>query len=350
MKPIKVLLVAYQAELGVSHLVEVLSSDPMIAVIATVSDETSALESLRRNAPDVVLVDHQDTQLDGFEITRCIMESQPAPVVICTPAAADAVFHSLEAGAVACVEKPQPRAYPERAQVVDHLLTTVKLMSEVRVVRRWGRRSTRPSSVQARTLPVRRTVVGIGASTGGPLVLQTLLSGLPQDFPAPVLVVQHIARGFLPGLVDWLGQSSGMPVHIAIYGQTPLPGHVYVAPDDFQMGLGATGQIVLSRDAATDGLRPSAAHLFRSLAETCGANAIGVLLTGMGKDGAAELKMLRDAGAVTIAQDRESSVVHGMAGEAIALGGACHVVSADKLAQTLLGLVSARHVTKGNRR
>jgi two-component system chemotaxis response regulator CheB len=185
-------------------------------------------------------------------------------------------------------------------------------------------------------------VVGIGASTGGPPVLQAILSALPKAFPVPVLVVQHIAHGFLPGMAEWLNQTTGLHVHIASHGTTPLPGHVYLAPDDFHLGTGTGGHMILTREEPENHLRPAVSFLFRTLAQAYGPNALGMLLTGMGKDGAAELKLLRDKGAITIAQDRASSVVHGMPGAAIALGGATHVLAADKIADALVALVASR--------
>jgi two-component system chemotaxis response regulator CheB len=169
-----------------------------------------------------------------------------------------------------------------------------------------------------------------------------VLSGLPKDFPVPLLIVQHIAAGFLTGLVDWLNQTTGWQVHVAAHGMTPLAGHAYLAPDDYHMGLSSSGAICLSQEPNENGLRPAVSYLFSSLAASCGAKAIGVLLTGMGKDGAVELKQMRDAGAETIAQDRESSVVHGMPGAAIQLGGATHVLPADKIAGMLITLVKSR--------
>ena len=158
----------------------------------------------------------------------------------------------------------------------------------------------------------------------------------------PLLIVQHIARGFLPGMVDWLSQTTGLRVHIAAHGATPLPGHAYVAPDDFHLGADARGHLVLAREQAESGLRPAVSYLFRSLADSCGANAIGVLLTGMGRDGAAELKRMKDHGAYTIAQDRDSSIVHGMPGEAIELGAASQVLAADRIAGALIARIGSR--------
>jgi two-component system chemotaxis response regulator CheB len=259
----------------------------------------------------------------------------------------------MEAGAVACVEKPVSPEHANYAQLSTDLVQTVKLMSEVRVVRRWPRARlaaspaplTRP--LELKPAPNAPRLIGMGASTGGPAVLQTILAGLPKDFPVPILIVQHIARGFLPGLVEWLNQTTGSQVHVASYGLCPLPGHAYLAPDDFHMGVTASGRILLTQEEAEDGLRPSVSYLFRSLAGVCGPNALGVLLSGMGKDGAAGLKLMKARGATTIAQDRESSVVHGMPAEAIQLGGVTHVLPAEKIAATLITLVIRRLATGG---
>lgn len=329
-------------------LVHVLESDNQIDVIGVGETGQAALDFLKESNTDVVLMDVQMPGLDGFEATRLIMETRPVPIVICTattdPREIATTFRSMEAGAVACVEKPVAPEHPDFEPLVTNLLQTIKLMSEVKVVRRWPR--TRTHSI---TVPVSRPVesmsaeikiIGIGASTGGPPILQTILASLPKDFPVPVLIVQHIARGFLPGLVEWLNQTTGSKVQVASYGTTPLPGHAYLAPDEFHMGIGSSGTIILTREDAYGSLRPAVSYLFRSLAEAHGPSAVGVLLSGMGKDGAAELKMMKDRGAATIAQDRESSVVHGMPGEAIALGGATYVLPADKIADTLITLIN----------
>jgi len=178
-------------------------------------------------------------------------------------------------------------------------------------------------------------------------VLQTILAGLPKDFAAPILIVQHIARGFLSGLVEWLNQTTGWQVHTAAHDCLPLAGHAYLAPDDLHMGVSRSGRILLTHEEPENSLRPAVSFLFRSLALVCGPDALGVLLSGMGRDGAAELKLMKDNGATTIAQDRESSVVHGMPGEAIELGGATHVLPADKIADTLITLVKRRQAQGG---
>jgi two-component system chemotaxis response regulator CheB len=217
-------------------------------------------------------------------------------------------------------------------------------MSEVKVVKRI------PHTVQARIAaqptiltPLQKTAgiqaVAIGASTGGPPVLQKILSGLPQDFPVPVLIVQHIAQGFTEGFAEWISNASGFPVRVALHGERLAPRHGYVAPDGFHLGLESGLRIALSGLAPENGLRPSVSYLFRSIAQVLGPAAIGVLLTGMGKDGAEELKAMKEKGAMTIVQDEASSVVHGMPGEAIKLGAATYVLPPEGIVAMLADVV-----------
>ncbi|MGH8187080.1 MAG: chemotaxis-specific protein-glutamate methyltransferase CheB, partial [Steroidobacteraceae bacterium] len=336
-QPIKVLVVDDTAVTRML-LVHLLESDPGIRVVGAVADGQAAVEFVQGEKPDVVLMDIHMPRLDGFEATRRIMETHPLPIVICSattnPAEVATTFRLLEAGALACVAKPVSREHPDFESLTANLLQTVRLMSEVKVVRRWARYRTSaavPRTDDSRVAAGVR-LIGIGTSTGGPPVLQTILSSLPKEFPVPLLIVQHIARGFLPGLIEWLDQTAGLRVHLAAHGVRPLPGHAYIAPDDFHLGVDTTGRMILSHEEPENGLRPAVSYLFRSLAETCGPASIGVLLTGMGKDGARELKLLRDVGADTIAQDHATSIVHGMPGEAIALGAACHVLPPDRIA------------------
>ena len=177
--------------------------------------------------------------------------------------------------------------------------------------------------------------MAIGASTGGPQALKQILSRLPKSFKLPVLIVQHIAPGFTEGFANWMNTASALPVQIAVDGEQLRPGHVCVAPDFHHMKIGRNGKISLSTEEADNGIRPSVASLFRSVAEVYGSDAVGVLLTGMGRDGATELKLMRNKGAVTIAQDKESSMVFGMPGEAMKIGAAKYSLAPDKIAEML---------------
>lgn len=346
--PIRVLLAAESVG-SRELLLRLLQADPRTRVVAVASQAGEALELLASSAAQVLLMDVRGHGRSEIESIARVMQTRPLPLVVCGDPSAfkdtAVALGALKAGAVACVDRPDSESGPADRSRAAHLIETIKLMAEVRVVRRHvdarrGRMVTLSGSVdmdRASARPPLRAV-GIGASTGGPPVLQALLGGLPPDFPVPVLVVQHIAPGFLGNLAQMLAETTPLQVRIGRGGDVALAGHVYLAPDDAHMGLDSGGRIVLSDDAPEKHVRPSVSFLFRSLAQTCGAAGVGVLLTGMGRDGADELKLMRDAGAVTIAQDRDSSVVHGMAGAAIARGAASLVLPAARIAPALAAL------------
>jgi two-component system chemotaxis response regulator CheB len=351
-------LIVEDSPVALALLSRILGADPTVHIMGAVHDGEEALEFLKQHKPDVITMDIQMPKLDGFETTRRIMEAQPVPIVIVSasvmPQEVSLTFRAIEAGAVAAVEKPRGPDHPDYETLARKLVQTVKAMAEVKVVRRWAKArpvgTSESKLLNESKLPIatqiapaitanKSEIVAIGVSTGGPPVLETILSQLPANFGAPILIVQHIAAGFLPGLVEWLNRTATLPVRIATAGEPLLPGHAFLAPDSWHMGADRK-QIILSRDAPEGNLRPAASFLFRSVATSFGANAIGVLLTGMGRDGAAELKLMRDKGAVTIAQDRESSVVHGMPGEAIRLKAATYVLPPAKIATALSSLVN----------
>lgn len=325
-------------------LAQLLKADSNIQIIGEVETGQAAVDFVKETRPDVVLMDVHMPGMDGFEATRRIMETHPVPIVICSatsnPKDVATSFRLLEAGAVACVEKPGGPGHPNSEGLTVILRDTIKLMAEVKVVRRWSK-ARRLNAQAPRVIhsPAKIRIIGIGASTGGPPVLQALLKALPRDFPVPILIVQHISPGFLAGFTEWLSQSTVLQIRIATHGILPLPGCVYLAPDDFHMGIGSGGKIILSRAPAENGLRPSVSYLFRSLAGECPGSAIGVMLTGMGKDGAAELKLMKERGSVTLVQNRETSVVYGMPGAAVELAAATHVLPYDEIGQMLLKLV-----------
>lgn len=348
-KIIKVLVVEDSSVIA-EFLTHVLHSDPQIRVVGTACDGEEALAAAQRIKPDVITMDIHMPKVNGFDATRSIMEKCPTPVVIVSGSStSDEVatnFRAIEAGALAVVARPNGIGHPRHTATAKELVGTVKLMSEVKVVKRWPRSGRMTAPVKTQEIEAMPSggfaakVVAIGASTGGPLALQSIFSGLPKDFPLPVLVVQHMSPGFAQGFVEWLSRSSGFPVRVAVHGEPLCAGQAYVAPDDFHMGIGAGQRILLSKNEREEGMRPSAAFLFRSAKAAFGPNTVGILLTGMGSDGVEELKRLREGGALTIAQDQESSVVHGMPGQAIKIGAAKLVLPPEGIAKALTAIVT----------
>jgi two-component system chemotaxis response regulator CheB len=236
----------------------------------------------------------------------------------------DLTFEALQAGALTVLRKPGLNDPETCEQVVK----TVRLMSEVPVIHHWGRDKSRraertpppPESKLSDQVKRRHKVqlVGIASSTGGPATLAKILGSLSADYPLPILGVQHITHGFASGLAEWLGNETALRVGIAGHGDTPRPGTFLLAPDDYHMQVNAWGVIELNKETPYKGLRPSANHLFSSLAHNYGPRAVGIVLTGMGDDGADGLEVLHQAGGLTLAQNEQSCVVYGMPSAAIA--------------------------------
>jgi two-component system chemotaxis response regulator CheB len=350
---VRVLIVDDSASMRL-FLERIFSTDPEISVAGSVQNGEEALAAVERLAPDVVTMDIYMPRMSGLDATRRIMETRPTPIIILSgnldPEEVRTSFQAMEAGALTALPKPPGVGHPDHETEVASLVRKVKLLSEVKVVKRW------PRGVKVLSpAPVRETgckealyqprVVAMGASTGGPVVIQRILSGLDAGFSIPILIVQHMATGFVYGFAEWLALSSRLPVHVAAGGEHILPGHVYVAPDGFHMLAEADGSIKLDAAPPENGLRPSVSALFRSVAGAYGKNSVGVLLTGMGSDGAEELLALRRKGAVTIVQDEASSVIYGMPGEAVRIGAATHIMPTEKIAR-MLGELAGERVEK----
>jgi len=293
-------------------------------------------------------------RLDGLEATRRIMQVCPTPVVVVSSLLdqeVDLSFQALQAGALAVVEKPPDRNSPRFSEKQSLLVRTLSAMAGVRVIRRStalldGRRLTESqtmTAVSAPQTPALPQVVAIGASAGGPSALSKLLKELPRELPLPLVVVQHMSAEFIGGLARWLIHTSGWPVVVAYEGMLLRPGVVHLSPGNAHLTITreANGLTVrLVHEQGPYRYQPSVDVLFETVASACGAAAVGVVLTGMGDDGAAGLLAMYQAGAATFAQDKASSTVFGMPAAAIERGAARYVVSLAALPEAILNLVN----------
>jgi two-component system chemotaxis response regulator CheB len=327
------------------YLTHLINADPGLEVVGTAKDGEEGVKLACLKRPDIVTMDIHMPRMNGYEATRRIMAECPVPIVVVTsswhPDDMKNSFRAIEAGALAALEKPPGPGNPRSKPLVARLLQTIKTLSEVRVVRRLPRRHQSADvnhawSAQKNRVPGQAIdVVAMGASTGGPPVIRTILSNLEQRFSLPILIVQHITPGFLEGMVAWLDKECGISVTIGSDGERIKGGVVYFAPDGTHMGVDGSGKIVLKDGPVENGVQPSVSYLFRSVADAYGPRAIGVLLSGMGRDGAAELALMREKKAITVTQDQESCVVYGMPAEAVKLNGSDYILPPQKIAALL---------------
>jgi two-component system chemotaxis response regulator CheB len=337
-KPISV-LIAEDSPTQREFLLSLLEEAGGFKVVGVATDGLKAIEETGRLRPDIVLMDCHMPRATGIEATRTIMERFPTPIVIVsstlTREEIDQTFEAIKAGALAFLPKPTLAALEGEADAdSDSLIRTLRLMADVKVVGRrvWPTRAAPPARLPAAT-GIR--LIGVGGSTGAPGVIAEILGAITSAPTAPILIVQHMANGFVEGFARWLSGTTGIPVSVARHGMTPARGHAYLCPDNWHMGLNAGGRIDLSDGAPEEGFRPSANFLFRSMSQRCGPSSMGVLLTGMGRDGATGLLALRRAGGVTIVQDEASCVVFGMPKEAIAVGAAQHILPPNAIARVI---------------
>jgi two-component system chemotaxis response regulator CheB len=321
-------------------LVHLLDSDPDIHVVGRAADGAEAVNLALQLKPDVITMDVHMPVMDGFEATRRIMQVCPRPIVIVStsfePDDVSQSFRALEAGAVALLAKPPAPTNPKFSKAAQEIVTTVKLMAEVKVVTRSARREPlRPMRAPGLERSERIGLVAMAASTGGPAALANVLSQLPADLAVPVLVVQHISPGFEAGLVDWLQTISNLQVRLASSRLSLRAGEVAIAPTGRHLGVSHETMILDGADPV-DGHRPSATYLFSSVAATWGAEAMGVILTGMGADGARGLLELRNAGGYVVAQDEATSIVYGMPGAAVELGAVDRIIPLNAIADAII--------------
>jgi two-component system, chemotaxis family, protein-glutamate methylesterase/glutaminase len=350
-------LIVEDTLVGQSLLKGLLADDPIFEVIGIAQNGKEAVEFVAKYFPDVVSMDIFMPVMDGVEATRLIMRITPLPIVIVSSfysaSEVKMSFSILEAGALTILPRPFGPGHPQYNQTARNYRNTLKMMSQVKVGPR------RASVTPAKVAPARSSgtsavitgghlhseqspgasstckVIAIGASAGGPQAIQVILEGLDAKLPVPVLIVQHIDPHFADGYCDWLNATSKIPVHIASDGEKMLAGHAYLPPGDHHLGVQHEGVITISKNPPEKGLRPAVSFLFRQVNAVYRKNSICILLSGMGTDGAKEMKELRDTGALTIAQDTQSALVHGMPGEAIRLGGATLILTPEAIVEEI---------------
>jgi two-component system, chemotaxis family, protein-glutamate methylesterase/glutaminase len=326
---------------------ELIDGSDEFRVIGTARHGLDALQKVQTLHPDIVTLDIEMPELDGLGALERIMRESPRPVVMLTAASGagdEMALRALEHGAVEFVRKPSGPISLDLVTIRDELLTALRAAAQVNLSSVQGSAlpSSRGDAAVAASTNAAHFVIAIAASTGGPRALAELVPALPAHLDASVLIVQHMPPGFTQTLAERLDGLSALTVSEAVHGETIESGRVYIAPGGLHMRLQSVGRsrvIMLDDSPPVWGVRPSADPLFRSVAESTGAAAIGVVLTGMGRDGAAGLRAIRDAGGVGIAQDRQSSIIYGMPQAAHVAGGATTVLPLAEIAPALATMV-----------
>jgi two-component system chemotaxis response regulator CheB len=362
------ILVVDDSPLFAEAISTILNSDPDICIVGVASNGKQAVEMTQRLRPSIITMDIQMPVMDGLEAIEHIMDSRPTPIVVVTGdprvQGDELHFEALRRGALDVVAKPT--IWEASATQQEAFKEHVKLLAGVAVVRHLSAERQRKKTARRLELiapaPVAQPaqkphriegeipraesgagkIVALVASTGGPSALAQILEALPPTFPTGILVVQHISAGFASSLATWLNDVSSLEVHLAEEGAEVTPGTALLAPDGHHMTVSAKGRVSLDDSPPLDGHRPSGTLLLSSLARTHASKAVGVILTGMGKDGVEGLQAIRDAGGATVAQDEDSSVVFGMPKVAIDTGAAKLALPLGEIPGAICRLVGMR--------
>ncbi|MCD6005605.1 protein-glutamate methylesterase/protein-glutamine glutaminase [Vreelandella alkaliphila] len=326
-------------------LTEIINSQPDMEVVAVAPDPIAARDLIKQHNPDVLTLDVEMPRMDGLDFLERLMRLRPMPVLMVsslTQSGSEITLRALELGALDFVAKP---SLGIRSGMMEYAAEiTDKLRAAARSRPRQARHKNAPPPTQLKAPMVSsEKLIIIGASTGGTEAIRSVLEPLPANSPA-ILITQHMPGGFTRSFAERLDRLCRISVKEATDGERVLPGHAYIAPGDQHLELvrsGANYVVRLNDGPPVNRHRPSVDVLFHSASKHAGKNAIGVILTGMGKDGAVGLLEMREAGAATIAQNEESCVVFGMPREAIAVGGAVEVVALDDIPSRLMALIAA---------
>lgn len=347
--PIRV-LVADDSPTVRYHLTRIIDSSNTLQVVGIAGNGEEAIHMVNDLKPDIVSMDVQMPVMDGLEATRLLMRQLPTPVVIVSGLVEkeiDLSFRALQAGALAVVPKPPAHNHPLFEHHQRQLISTLQAMAGVKVIRRWASvyEVTRKNTSIYETHQLRKPplLVAVAASAGGPSALATFLGGLKNQLTVPIVIVQHMPAEFIMGLVRWLGKFTDLKVCIADDNTVLAAGVIYLAPGNSHLRIERDRRGFIARLDYKQGeyrYQPSADVLFKSMAVATGEQGVGIILTGMGNDGAAGLLTMRRAGARTFAQDETSSTVFGMPAAAIEIGAAERIMSPAQLATSLRKLFS----------
>jgi len=328
--PIKVLIVDDSA-VSRELLAYIIGMDSDLSVIGFAENGMEALQMIHQNRPDIIMTDLEMPIMNGFQLTNKIMKTDPIPIIIVSgaynPSEIATAFETMEAGALAIIEKPKGIGDAQCIDTARFVTETIKTMSKIKLTKVLESGSQQKAAIQGRNDHINSLAsdwndhkfdaVGIGASVGGPKAIRYILSQLSTNFPVPIFIVQHITASFIEGFVHWLKNSSTFDVKVVENGDIPQPNTVYICPDNMVFHLESKEKITLTPLDSQNQTSHSISELFDSMAQTYGSNSIGVLLTGIGSDGAKALLKMKNLGAFTIAQNQSTSVKFDMPKSAI---------------------------------
>jgi two-component system chemotaxis response regulator CheB len=348
----KVVLVE-DSPVALEILQRLLNSSPDVDVVGTARNGVEGLEVITKTKPDVICTDFMMENMDGLEMTQRVMADDPRPILVISNFVqkkdVDNVFRLLQAGAADVFPKPSTDSPTDYEKLKSALVTKIKVLSNMKVTQK---RPGQPHSAKPMTsgafsgnqplmtnVSSRVKVITIGASTGALPAIQKIVCQLPANFPLPIICTVHVSTGVLSGLVNWLSGECPLRVKIAEVGESPAPGTVYFAPEKNDLELDDRGKFIYSDCPETNKHCPSITATFQSIARFYGKATAGVLLTGLGRDGAEGLQAIAQAGGITLAQDDKGGTF-GMVKEAMGLNAVQHVLGIEKIAPFLLKTIS----------
>ncbi len=347
MKKVSVLVVDDSAFMR-RVITDIIESEPQLTVVDTAKNGKEAIEKIRSMRPDVVTMDVEMPIMDGITALKEIMEENPVPILMLsslTQEGADATVKALGLGAVDFITKPTSIFKMNTEDMKTHLLDKIKIAAKAKlqspVVSSAHQKVTAMKSISYSSSGLKK-IVALGTSTGGPRALQEVIPYLPQNLPASILIVQHMPPGFTKSLAERLNSISQIRVKEAEEDDVLQPGYAYIAPGDYHLKVIKTGntyRIRLTKEDPVSGHRPSVDMMMNSLAQLQISNIIGVIMTGMGSDGAKGMKNLKDQNAYNIAQNEETCVVYGMPKSAVNLGCIDEVIPLQEIAEKITKVV-----------